>query len=62
MFYQGEKMHTRLEKDSLGERAIPADAYYGVQTDRAIENLNPNLPILKRPCTSKKPLLEFIEI
>ncbi len=28
----------RVEKDSLGERKIPAAAYYGVQTDRAIEN------------------------
>jgi aspartate ammonia-lyase len=31
-------MQTRLEKDSLGERAIPVDAYYGIQTHRAIEN------------------------
>ncbi|MBN2320029.1 MAG: aspartate ammonia-lyase [Acidobacteria bacterium] len=31
-------MQTRLEKDSLGERAIPADAYYGIQTHRAIDN------------------------
>ena len=31
-------MQTRLERDSLGERAIPKDAYYGVQTDRAVEN------------------------
>jgi aspartate ammonia-lyase len=31
-------MQTRIEKDSLGERTIPADAYYGIQTDRAIEN------------------------
>ena len=29
---------TRLEHDSLGERAIPASAYYGVQTLRAVEN------------------------
>jgi aspartate ammonia-lyase len=34
----GGDMNTRLEKDSLGERRIPAEAYYGVQTDRAIEN------------------------
>lgn len=27
-----------MEKDSLGERKIPADAYYGVQTHRALEN------------------------
>jgi aspartate ammonia-lyase len=31
-------MQTRIEKDSLGERRIPADAYYGIQTDRALEN------------------------
>jgi aspartate ammonia-lyase len=29
---------TRTEKDLLGEKQIPADAYYGVQTLRAIEN------------------------
>ncbi|MCI0708491.1 MAG: aspartate ammonia-lyase [Ignavibacteriae bacterium] len=31
-------METRIEKDSLGDRKIPKDAYYGVQTDRALEN------------------------
>ncbi len=29
---------TRTEKDLLGENQIPADAYYGVQTARALEN------------------------
>jgi len=29
---------TRVEKDLLGEKSIPADAYYGVQTARALEN------------------------
>ena len=29
---------TRTERDLLGEKAIPADAYYGVQTARALEN------------------------
>jgi len=28
----------RVEKDLLGEKNIPADAYYGVQTARALEN------------------------
>lgn len=28
----------RVEKDFLGEKLVPADAYYGVQTIRAIEN------------------------
>jgi aspartate ammonia-lyase len=31
-------MTTRTERDSLGERAVPSDAYYGVQTTRALEN------------------------
>jgi aspartate ammonia-lyase len=29
---------TRVEHDLLGEKEIPADAYYGVQTARALEN------------------------
>ncbi len=28
----------RIEHDLLGEKAVPADAYYGVQTARALEN------------------------
>src|SRR5258708_20542913 len=28
----------RIEKDSLGELQVPADAYYGVQTQRAVLN------------------------
>jgi aspartate ammonia-lyase len=31
-------MATRQEKDSLGYKDVPADAYFGVQTARAIEN------------------------
>ena len=30
-------MH-RIERDPLGEYAVPADAYYGIQTQRAAEN------------------------
>jgi aspartate ammonia-lyase len=29
---------TRIERDPLGEYAVPADAYYGIQTARALEN------------------------
>ncbi|HZD30576.1 MAG TPA: lyase family protein, partial [Candidatus Angelobacter sp.] len=29
---------TRTEKDSLGFKEVPADAYYGIQTARAVEN------------------------
>jgi aspartate ammonia-lyase len=28
----------RIERDPLGERAVPSDAYYGIQTARALEN------------------------
>jgi aspartate ammonia-lyase len=30
---------TRVEEDLLGERAVPADALYGIHTVRAVENL-----------------------
>jgi aspartate ammonia-lyase len=31
---------TRIERDLLGEKAVPSNAYYGVQTMRALENFN----------------------
>jgi aspartate ammonia-lyase len=31
---------TRIEHDLLGDKAVPKDAYYGVQTARAIENFH----------------------
>lgn len=33
-------MKTRTETDLLGELEVPIDAYYGVQTQRAVENFN----------------------
>jgi aspartate ammonia-lyase len=38
----------RVEKDLLGEKQIPADAMYGVQTARALENF----PVLSREFSS----------
>ena len=35
----------RIERDSLGERAVPADALYGIHTARALENF----PLAGRP-------------
>ena len=29
---------TRIERDSMGEMSVPADAYWGAQTQRAVEN------------------------
>src|SRR6516164_1709608 len=44
----------RVEKDLLGEKQIPADAYYGVQSARALENFQiSGIPINHYP--------EFIE-
>ncbi len=37
--------NTRSERDSMGEVRLPADAYYGAQTQRAVENF----PISGRP-------------
>ena len=28
----------RIEKDSMGEVKVPQEAYYGAQTQRAVEN------------------------
>src|SRR5207248_1309768 len=41
--YQGTypmavKNHTRVERDTMGEMQVPANAYYGAQTQRAVEN------------------------
>src|SRR5436190_4100407 len=42
------KTNSRLESDSMGQMQVPADAYYGAQTTRAMENF----PIsnLRFPC------------
>jgi aspartate ammonia-lyase len=42
---------TRVEKDSLGERELPADVYFGIQTARAVENF---------PISGFKPYPSFI--
>src|SRR5574339_89333 len=41
---------TRLEHDLLGEREVPAEHYYGIQTLRALENFNTTgIPISHYP-------------
>ena len=41
---------TRMERDLLGEKAVPANAYYGVQTARALENFQiSGIPISHYP-------------
>ena len=44
-------MDTRIEKDPLGELAVPADALYGVQTVRASQNF---------PISGQRPLEPFV--
>src|SRR5437764_15118175 len=41
----------RVEKDPLGEKQVPADALYGVQTQRAVENF---------PISGLRPLEPFV--
>ncbi len=44
----------RIEKDFLGEKAVPADAYYGVQTLRGKENFHiTGLPMSIEPAFVK---------
>ncbi len=45
-------MTTRLEKDPLGEKPVPATALYGIQTVRAAENF---------PISGLKPLPAFVD-
>jgi aspartate ammonia-lyase len=42
----------RIERDSMGERQIPAETYYGIQTLRAIENF---------PISGLKPLATYVD-
>ena len=43
-------MDYRIERDFLGERQIPADAYYGVQTLRGMENFHiTGIPMSQEP-------------
>jgi len=45
-------MTTRIEKDPLGEKPVPAEALYGIQTVRAVENF---------PISGLKPLPAFVD-
>ncbi len=45
-------MATRIEKDPLGDLEVPADAYWGVQTERARQNF---------PISGLKPLAAFVD-
>src|SRR5260370_22155977 len=38
ILYNAAMATHRTERDSMGEMQVPADAYYGAQTARAVEN------------------------
>ena len=40
---------TRLETDALGEIQVPADKYWGAQTERSLENFRINQPLDHMP-------------
>ena len=42
----------RIETDSMGDRPIPSTAYYGIQTQRAMENF---------PISGLKPLPTYVD-
>ncbi|NOT51310.1 MAG: class II fumarate hydratase [Chitinophagaceae bacterium] len=42
-------MSYRIEKDTMGEVKVPADAYYGAQTQRSIDNFKIAVDINKMP-------------
>ena len=53
----------RLERDSLGEKEVPEEAYYGIQTARALENfpisgINPHPLFVKATVLIKKAAAE----
>ena len=48
---EASPLNTRTERDSLGVREVPEDAYYGIQTLRATENF---------PVSGIRPRPEFI--
>src|SRR6478672_2152612 len=45
-------LYFRVERESMGERQIPAETYYGIQTLRAIENF---------PISGLKPLPTYVD-
>ena len=49
---ESTELNYRIERDSMGDRQIPQDAYYGIQTLRAMENF---------PISGLKPLPTYVD-
>jgi aspartate ammonia-lyase len=48
----GDMADSRIERDSMGEKQIPNDVYYGIQTLRAVENF---------PISGLRPLPTYVD-
>jgi len=48
----------RIERDSLGEKPVPADAYWGIHTERALENF----PITGRSISVYSDLVDALAV
>lgn len=48
----------RIERDSLGEKAVPVDAYWGIHTERALENF----PITGRSISVYSDLVDALAV
>jgi len=60
-------MTYRVEIDLLGEMDIPADAYYGINTARALENFpitgrRVNLKLIREIILVKKAAVELVHL
>jgi len=49
LYTQNKFMEYRIEKDTMGEVNVPANAYYGAQTQRSIDNFKIAQDINKMP-------------
>jgi len=49
-------MDFRIEKDTMGQVQVPADALYGAQTQRSVENFKIAQDINRMPKKSSAPL------
>ena len=53
-----DAVSTRIESDSLGSREVPADAYWGIHTERALENF----PITRRAISNYPDLITALAL
>jgi len=52
---------TRTESDSMGEIAVPADRYWGAQTERSLHHFSIGAEHFPRPMIRAHDYLELVE-